>query len=154
MPNILVLCHANQFRSVVTEYALRARLDPETWTVSSAGVWAEEGLPAARGLDEWSGFLQINEHRSRALKPEMLQSADLVLVMEHGQKEALALEFPAVADGVFLLSEMSARLPYDIPDPALGGENPKRLVAEIITLVENGLPRIMELAETKGESHK
>jgi protein-tyrosine-phosphatase len=150
MPNILVLCHANQFRSVVTEYALRARLDPEVWTVSSAGVWAEDGLPAARGLVEWSGLPQISEHRSRALKPEMLQSADLVLVMERGQKEALSLEFPAAAGRIFLLSEMSARLPYDIPDPALGGENPRRLIAEIITLVENGLPRIMELAEKNG----
>ncbi|MFO7583899.1 MAG: hypothetical protein R6W69_04140 [Anaerolineales bacterium] len=147
MPNLLVLCHANQFRSVVAEYALRIRLDPEMWTVSSAGVWAEEGLPAVRGLAEWSGFLQISEHRSRALKPEMLQSADLILVMERGQKEALSLEFPAAGGRIFLLSEMSARLPYDIPDPALGGENPKRLVAEIITLVENGLPRIMALAE-------
>ena len=146
MPTILVLCHANQFRSVVTEYALRARLDPVSWIVNSAGVWAQDGLPAARGLAEWSEMPQISEHVSRALKPEMLASADLVLVMERGQQEALRLEFPQAAAKIFLLSELSSRLPYDIPDPALGGENPKRLIKEIIALVEKGLPRILELS--------
>jgi hypothetical protein len=42
---------------------------------------------------------------------------------------------------------------YDIPGPSRVAKN-RWLVAEIITLVENGLLRIMELAETKGEHHK
>jgi len=145
MPNILVLCQANQFRSVVTEYALRARLEPEVWTIASAGLWAEDGLPAVRGLGEWSGLLQISRHRSRVLKPEMLQSADLILVMERGQKEALSVEFPDAAAKIYLLSELSSPIPYDIPDPALGGENSKRLIEEIVSLVEKGLPRIIQL---------
>lgn len=146
MPNILVLCRANQFRSPLVEYALRARLDPAEWQVTSAGMWAVDGFPATRRLEAWSGLPEIAAHRSRALKAEMLDRADLVLVMESGQKEALALEFPAAAGRVYLLSEMSARLPYDIPDPALGDENPQRLVEEILGLVESGLPRIVELA--------
>ena len=147
MPKLLVLCHANQFRSVVTEYALRARLDLSAWQVASAGVWAESGLPAVRGLAEWSGLPAIIEHRSRALEASLLEDADLILVMERGQKEALTLEFPSAAGRVYLLSEMSARIAYDIPDPALGRENPQRLIAEIIGLVEKGLPRIVELAQ-------
>ena len=147
MPSLLVLCHANQFRSVVTEYALRARLDMSAWQVASAGVWAEPGLPAVRGLAEWSGLADIAGHRSRALEASLLEAADLILVMERGQKEALALEFPSAAGRVYLLSEMSARIAYDIPDPALGRENPQRLITEIIGLVEKGLPRIVALAE-------
>lgn len=147
MPSLLVLCHANQFRSVVTEYALRARLDMSAWQVASAGVWAEPGLPAVRGLAEWSGLVDIAGHRSRALDASLLEAADLILVMERGQKEALALEFPSAAARVYLLSEMSARIAYDIPDPALGRENPQRLITEIIGLVEKGLPRIVALAE-------
>ena len=97
MPSILVLCHANQFRSVLAEYALRRRLDSAEWKVSSAGVWAKDGLPAARGLAAWSEMPELEQHRSRALNFVMLQDADLILVMERGQKEALALEFPAAA---------------------------------------------------------
>jgi len=147
MPTILVLCRANQFRSPLVEHALRARLDPALWQVSSAGMWAQDGFPATCRLEAWSGLAGIAAHRSRALKAGMLAQADLVLVMERGQKEALALEFPETAGRVFLLSEMSARLAYDIPDPALGDENPQKLVDEILGLVASGLPRIMELAE-------
>ncbi len=146
MPSILVLCHANQFRSVVTEYALRDQLDPALYQVSSAGVWAQDGLPAARGLAEWSGLPQIEAHRSRALHSNMILQCSLILVMERGQKEALRLEFPAAAGRIYLLSEMSSSIPYDIPDPALGGENPQQLIKEILALVQKGLPRITELA--------
>lgn len=148
MPAILVLCRANQFRSPLVEYALRSQLDSTLWQVSSAGMWAQEGFPATRRLEAWSGLPEIAAHRSRALKAEMLDRADLVLVMERGQREALALEFPDAAGRVFLLSEMSARLAYDIPDPALGDEDPQKLVDEILGLVASGLPRIIELAET------
>jgi protein-tyrosine phosphatase len=152
MPNLLVLCHANQFRSVVTEYALRDRFDPSTWTVASAGLWAEAGRPAAHGLIDWSGLPEIVNHRSRPVSAQLLSSADLVLVMERSQKEALALEFPDSADRIYLLSELSARIPYDLPDPALGGENPKNLVREIISLVEKGQPRLVELARQNAHS--
>jgi protein-tyrosine-phosphatase len=148
MPSILLLCHANQFRSVVGEYALRARLEPSVWKVESAGLWASEGQPAVRGLAEWSGLPGIASHRSRRVCAELLDLADLIVVMERGQKEALSLEFPRCAGRVHLLSEMSAPVAYDIPDPALGGEDPKKLVAEIISLVEKGLARIVELAES------
>ena len=147
MPSILVLCHANQFRSVVSEYALRARLDASTWTVGSAGMWAEAGLPAVRGLAAWSGLAEIESHRSRPVSADLLSTADLVLVMELSQREALSLEFPDSANRIYLLSEMSARMAYDIPDPALGGENPKKLIQELIGLVEKGLPKITALAE-------
>ena len=151
MPNILVLCHANQFRSVVGEYALRARLDPSAWRVESAGLWASEGQPAARGLAEWSGLAGIESHRSRRVCAELLENADLIVVMERGQREALSLEFPRSAGRIVLLSELSARVAYDIPDPALGGEDPKKLIAEILSLVEKGLARIVELAEANAK---
>jgi hypothetical protein len=72
--------------------------------------------------------------------------------MERSQKEALALEFPNSAGRIYLLSELSSRLAYDIPDPALGGENPKKLIQEIIGLVEKGLPRLIELAQANAQS--
>ncbi|MCG2786226.1 MAG: hypothetical protein L6461_14095 [Anaerolineae bacterium] len=151
MPNILLLCHANQFRSVVGEYALRARLDLSAWQIESAGLWASEGQPAVRGLAEWSGLAGIESHRSRRVCTELLDLADLIVVMERGQREALSLEFPHSAGRVHLLSEMSAPVAYDIPDPALSGENPKKLAAEIISLVEKGLVRIAALAEANAK---
>lgn len=147
MLNILILCHANQFRSPLVEYALRAKLDPAVWQIASAGVWAQDGLPAVPGLAAWSKLPAMAAHRSRALHFSMLESADVILVMERGQKEAIQVEFPQVAMRVYLLSEMSSRVAYDIPDPAIGGENPHRLIEEILGLVEKGLPRIKALAE-------
>lgn len=152
MPNILVLCRANQFRSALAEYALRRQLASAEWRVTSAGVWAEDGLPAARGLAVWSEMPELEQHRSRALDLVILQESDLILVMEAGQKEAVLLEFPGAAGRVHLLSEMSQPLAYDLPDPALGGENPRQLAAEILMLVEKGLARIIQLAEANAAS--
>lgn len=50
--------------------------------------------------------LDISEHRAKTVTAEMVKSYDLILTMEAGQKEALQIEFPKVADRVFLLSEM------------------------------------------------
>jgi hypothetical protein len=49
--------------------------------------------------------------------------------------------------------ERNVGLPMTSPALSRVAKN-RWLVAEIITLVENGLSRIMELAETKGEHHK
>ncbi len=148
MPNILVLCRANQFRSVVAEYALHSRLDSSLYHVSSAGIWAQDGLPAAPGLAEWSQMPEITQHRSIALSSSMILKCDLALVMERGQKEALQFEFPQARQRIYLLSEMSSRIPYDLPDPAQGNENPQKLIEEIKSLVERGIPRICELAQS------
>jgi len=88
------------------------------WRIGSAGVWAEEGLPAAtntklvvhkRGID-------LSSHRSTRISSELLEEYALILVMEKWQRDALRSTFPIFSDKVFQLSEM-AHKNGDIIDP-------------------------------------
>jgi protein-tyrosine-phosphatase len=88
------------------------------WCIESAGTWAIEGAPAATKtqLVLKNNGMDISNHRSRMVTEGILESFDLVLTMEKGQKEALVVEFPKFARRVHMLTEMIG-LVYDIPDP-------------------------------------
>lgn len=150
MASILVLCNANQFRSPLAEHTLRKLLSANSnytgWQVSSAGVWATLGNPAVPGLAQKANLPSLSEHRSRPLAAPLVEQADLIIVMEKGQKESLQLEFPQARERVFLLSELAGPVAYDIPDPAFSSEDPSRLVDEIIGLVEKGFTKIVSIA--------
>jgi protein-tyrosine phosphatase len=84
--------------------------------VESAGLGALVDHPASehavtlmreRGLD-------ISNHRARQITPDMIHSADLVLVMEAGHKRAIDMNEPAARAKIFRLGEWQDR---DIKDP-------------------------------------
>jgi protein-tyrosine phosphatase len=65
------------------------------WDVLSTGTWTMDGLPPmpeAILMAKQLG-LDIQEHRSRAVTVDLLQDADLVLVMERGLANRV-LSFP------------------------------------------------------------
>ena len=93
--------------------ALRGK---EGFTVESAGLGALVDEPASehavalmseRGID-------ISSHRARQLQPELVNKADLILVMESGHKKAIETADVTVRGKVFRLGETSDR---DIVDP-------------------------------------
>jgi protein-tyrosine-phosphatase len=157
MPHVLLVCTANICRSPVAVALLTQRLKEENlkgWTVSSAGTWAQKGLPASpnsvavmaeRGLD-------LTDHVSRPVEPVLMEAADLVLCMELGHVEALQTEFPLHAHKVFTLSQMSGPS-YSIADP-YGGPllGYIQMAAEIGALLEAGFPRILELARSNAST--
>jgi len=151
MPHILVICTANICRSPVVWALLHEKFDTEKmtdWTVSSAGTWTEDGYKAAnystqlmaeRGLD-------LSAHRSQLVTAEAIAAADLVLCMEGGHVEALRAEFPDHANRIFLLSEMAGKQ-YSVADPyGRPLEAYQLMVREVSELIEQGWPRIVELA--------
>jgi protein-tyrosine-phosphatase len=156
MAHILVVCTANICRSPVAEALLRDRLGRaglDDWTVSSAGTWAKPDWPAAansRMLMALEG-LSLESHRSRMVDEADLARADLILGMESGHVEALRVEFPQHAEKIFLLSQMVGQS-YSVADP-YGGPitGYQRMVEEITRLVDDGLPRIVELARVRPE---
>ncbi len=80
--------------------------DAERVEVASAGTAAWEGQPASAGAREVAAKagLDLSAHRSRRATPELLRSADLILVME--REHARAVEaLGAEAGRVHLLSE-------------------------------------------------
>jgi protein-tyrosine-phosphatase len=159
MPKILIVCTANICRSPVAEALLRERLaaqEPDAWQISSAGTWASDGQPAARYsielMDEQE--IDISGHRSRPVSKALLREADLVLTMEEGHAEALKVEFPRHTGKIFLLTEMSDRH-YSVPDPYGGPKSEyERMVREISGLIDQGLSRIVEIAQSNHEAQR
>ncbi|MGH2537774.1 MAG: low molecular weight protein arginine phosphatase [Candidatus Promineifilaceae bacterium] len=150
--NILIVCTANICRSPVVEAILQQKLAAagrKGWLVHSMGTWASAGqaasalsvqLMAEQGID-------ISRHRSRQVTPEALAAAELILTMEAGHAEALRVEFPAQADKVYLLSQMSGQN-HNVADP-YGRRRPayEHMVREVESLIEDGLDEIIRLTQ-------
>ncbi len=150
MPEILVVCTANICRSPVVEAVIRDRLEgdgDDGWRVSSAGTLAMAGFGPAEHSAAVAGELglDIRAHRSQRAEEPQVAAADLVLCMEWGHKEALRIEYPQHRDRIYLLTEMVGD-DREVDDP-IGGPRfaYQQMVAEVVDLVEAGLPRIVEL---------
>lgn len=154
MPQIVFVCTGNTCRSPVAEVVLRERLVAigfHDWSVKSMGIRAIGGQPAAphslslmaeRGID-------LSEHRSRAFDLDLVESSTLVLCMEQAQVDWIYHAYPHQRGNIFTLSDMSYRQ-YDVPDPygeALDAY--RKMVSDVATLIEAGLPRIIDMVERR-----
>lgn len=115
---VLVVCIGNVCRSPVAEAMLRKHLPGKE--VSSAGLGALVGQgvePVAKQLAEQAG-LEVANHQARQLSVEMLQAADLILVMSDGQRRAVAELSPAAMGKTMCLGRwLEEGAGRDIPDP-------------------------------------
>lgn len=113
--NILCVCTGNICRSPLAEGLLRR--DAPSLTVASAGIGAVVGasMPAAAEHIARREGLDVLDHRARQLSGDLLRGADLVLVMESGQKSWIVSQFPESRGRVFMASHW--RGGSDIPDP-------------------------------------
>jgi len=122
--------------------------EQDEWCIGSAGIWAENGHPPsentltvlrARGID-------IGNCRSRQVTGDMLETNNLILTMERGQKEALKAAFPELASRIHLLSEMAGNS-NDIVDP-MGHSliDYEHTAQEIEQILSQGIKRIKKLA--------
>src|SRR5512147_3158605 len=120
MTSILFVCRANRYRSPIAAACFQSELikhqQEQGWEVSSAGTWTMDELPPVPDaiLEARQLGLDIRRHQSRVVTAGMLRDADLILVMERGQKEALQIEFPDCRPRVVLLTELVEDRPYDI----------------------------------------
>ncbi len=115
--HILVVCVGNICRSPMAEALLRYELrGQDDFAVESAGLGALVGHPASEhsvALMHELG-LDISAHRARQIHPDMVQAADLVLVMEAGHKRAIDDADPTARGKVHRLGEWQDK---DIIDP-------------------------------------
>jgi protein-tyrosine-phosphatase len=150
MRSVLFVCAANICRSPMAMGLFSAQVLPDAsdWQIASAGVFAPAGYPAAqntlavlnqRGID-------LSQHRSSQITQEMMQTFNLILTMEPGQKEALQIAFPKQALRVYLLTEMIGEN-WEIVDP-IGGSlvDFEETAREIQHLLTAGYERICSLA--------
>ena len=151
MPHILIICTANICRSPLVEALVRRKLTEQgydDWVVSSAGTWAQLERGAANGslrVGKTMG-LDFEDHVARMVTDEIISEVDLVVCMTANHKEALQLDFKDSADIIYKLSEMVGKS-YDITDPYGGPyDGYVEMGQEVARLVEDGMPRIIELA--------
>lgn len=142
---VLVLCHGNICRSPFAARMLERTLAPAGIRVLQAGFIGSgrpapaEAVVAARGRD-----LDLSEHRSRPLTSDLVQGADLVVVMDAVQRDAVCDVFGARPNQVVLLGDfdpepIDARAIYDPVDQSV----------EVFDAVYTRIERcVMELANS------
>ena len=157
MPEVLFICTANQFRSPFAAACFQRRpaqnSTPGDWRVGSAGTWIGSGFPAhpAAQHEARQHGLDLSGHLSREVSAELLESADLVIVMEKGHLEALSFEFPTFRDHVVLLAEVAGEVPLvDVVDPAHSNfEDSDSVTGLICQYIKQGFEQIVALASAR-----
>ncbi len=122
---LLFVCTGNTCRSPMAEAMARrmlaerrgvdpAQLGEAGSRVVSAGVAGAVGAPASEQAVEAMRLigLDLSDHRSRALTPELAREADVIYCMSESHRMAVLAMAPDVAGKVYLLDETA-----DIDDP-------------------------------------
>jgi protein-tyrosine phosphatase len=99
--NLLIICKANECRSVYVADRLREASAFSMFEIVSAGVGALPGSPQCRDSVTASSIA----HQSRQVTREDIETADLVLSMERGQKSRIAEILPTARAKTFTLIE-------------------------------------------------
>lgn len=122
---ILLLCTGNVCRSPLAAQLLGNRLrDVPDITVASAGIRALVGttMPApAQDIARKLGVSKPDEHRGLQVSVDLLESADLILVMAREHRRAVVKMAPSVTRKTFTLREFS-RLAQATSDSDLATE--------------------------------
>ncbi len=118
--NVLFVCSGNTCRSPMAEGMLKTLISPKYCEVRSAGTIAMGGLQSAhyarQVVKEYGG--SIDRHRSNYLDRELIDWADLVLVMEFKHYETVLEISPDAVVKTFLLREYRRKTKYtEVPDP-------------------------------------
>jgi protein-tyrosine-phosphatase len=131
---LLFVCTGNLCRSPLAERLAHARLEPDLFTVDSAGTEAVLGAPMDPDAAEIARDLgaSTDGHRARQLTPAAVEATDLVLTATREHRAAVVQLVPEAARYTFTMAEF-ARLTAAIPATGLAGlgavERARALVA-------------------------
>lgn len=136
--HILVVCIGNICRSPVAEGLLKKALADRGAVVESAGLGALVDRPAEPHSVEIAKSLgvDISAHRARQLTTAMLETADLVLVMENRHVEAITRMAPQARGKTKLVGHWCDNA--EVPDPY---RQPVESYEHSIELIEQSVKR-------------
>ncbi|MFM0294050.1 MULTISPECIES: low molecular weight protein-tyrosine-phosphatase [Paraburkholderia] len=130
---VLIVCEGNLCRSPMAQGLLQRELSDVE--VTSAGLSAAKGAPIdsfARDMLSVRG-IDMSSHAARRLNERVCGAADLILVMELTQKQAIETFYPTTRGRVYRLAEAEHA---DIPDPF--GRS-ARIYDQAMALIERGV---------------
>lgn len=146
--SILVVCLGNRCRSPMAAVLLQRAL-PDCHVIS-AGLSPPVGVgadPRAVQLLRQEG-LDLRKHRARAIDQALVSQADLVLVMETGQRQSLEALHACARGKTFRLCES---IDVDVPDPYGGSYG---LFAVVLGMIRHGVDawstRVQQLENASG----
>ncbi len=105
----------NLFQKILEEEGLDGKIK-----VASAGTAVRLGLKPVRGTIKVLGQEGINvrHYRSQKLSSDLLNQAELIIVMEKRHRANLIEKRPAISGKVFLINEFLPEENFlDLPDP-------------------------------------
>lgn len=142
--SILFVCTGNTCRSPMAEGLMKMMTQNENCTVSSAGLYAD-GAPASKeAILTMQGFgIDISQHTSRQLTPEMIEEATLILTMTNAHRDMLLSITPQYKNKIRTLADW-ADASEDVADP-FGGD---------IQLYQQTADQILELLKKGWRKHQ
>jgi protein-tyrosine phosphatase len=116
---VLILCFGNICRSPYAERALAKTLAGSSIVVTSAGFFGPDRPAPDAALAAAADFgIDLRTHRSKLLTAAMLESHDLIVVVEPAQRRTLVREWNVPARRIIILGDL---------DP---GPIPRRMIAD------------------------
>jgi RpiB/LacA/LacB family sugar-phosphate isomerase len=118
---LIFVCTGNTCRSPMAEYLMRQRLGTnDSWNIRSAGISTMDGLPpsaeAVVALAEMG--IQLQGHQSTLLTRQLVDAADMLVVMTATHKEIILQSLPEMAEKVSLLTSFgTGDAQQNISDP-------------------------------------
>jgi len=145
--NVLFVCTGNTCRSPMAAAMFTDLIEQAGKAGAkafSAGISAYPGMPASpeaiRVMDERG--IDIGDHRTRLLTPDLIEEADLILCMSRGH--LAAVRALSAGDKAWLLSGYAAGENVDIEDPFGRGIDAYRACAAQLHAYLSQVVRIME----------
>ncbi len=150
---ILLVCTGNSCRSVMAAALLEKMLKGKgKYKINTAGTAAFKGTRATDEAIEVMSeeHIDVSKHLSQPLSNELVDAADLILVMERRHKEYILNHKPDARNKVHLLSEFgrpqeeNKLVDPDIPDP-IG--RPLDFYRKVLGIIKEGVIRTIKKLE-------
>lgn len=132
---VLFVCTGNTCRSPMAEALLNlvAKENEVCVEVKSAGIFALDGDRASRGAKlALRDRGDLSKHRARTLDYDLMQWADLVLVMTQSQINRIIAQYDEFQDKVYLLHQFASDIDKDVEDPFGGSFDLYKIVRDEI----------------------